>query len=136
MVHVAVDWLDAYRADDLDRLVALHSPDAVIECACGGPKTIRGREAIVDYWRLRFIESPALGLEALKIDGGAALVSYRTTRGTVQARLDITNDRLISRCRCGPANHAGVKIDWVYLLLFAGALITSVGALSILLFAM
>ena len=136
MFHVAVDWLDAYRADDLNRIVALHIPDAVIECACGGPKTIRGREAIVDYWRLRFIESPALGLEALKIDDGTASVSYRTRSGTVQATLDITNDGLISRCRCGPANHAAARIDWVYPLLLAGALIMTVGALSILLFAM
>src|SRR5690349_13353738 len=117
MFHVAVDWLDAYRADDLNRIVALHSPDAVIECACGSPKTVRGREAIFDYWRLRFIESPALGLEALKMDDRAALVSYRTSSGTVQATLDITSDRLISRCRCGPANHAAARIDWVYPLL-------------------
>jgi hypothetical protein len=33
---VAVDWLDAYRATRINQIVGIHSPDAVIECACGG----------------------------------------------------------------------------------------------------
>jgi len=31
---VAVDWLDAYRAARINQIVGMHSPDAMIECAC------------------------------------------------------------------------------------------------------
>jgi ketosteroid isomerase-like protein len=37
---VAVDWLDAYRAASIDQIVGIYSPDAVIECACGGRNII------------------------------------------------------------------------------------------------
>ena len=40
---VAVDWLDAYRAARINQIVGMYSPDAVIECACGGRKIIHGR---------------------------------------------------------------------------------------------
>lgn len=36
------------------------------------------------------------------MEGGAVAVSYLTTGGIVQALLDIRDDGLISRCRCGP----------------------------------
>ena len=66
---VAVDWLDAYRAARINQIVGMHSPDAVIECACGGRKIIYGHEGIAAYWRDRFIEWPALELEDLQVDG-------------------------------------------------------------------
>ena len=80
----------------------MYSPGAVIECACGGGKAIYGEQAIAAYWRKRFIERPALDLEELQLDGGAVAVSYRTSSGIVQALLDIAEDGLITRCRCGP----------------------------------
>ena len=99
---VAVDWLDAYRAARINQIVGMHDPDAVIECACGGRKFIHGQESIAAYWRQRFIETPALELEDLHVDGGAVVISYRTSSGIVQALLDIAGDGLITRCRCGP----------------------------------
>jgi ketosteroid isomerase-like protein len=99
---VAVDWLDAYRAARINQIVGMYSPDAVIECACGGRKIIHGQEDIAAYWRQRFNEMPALELEDLQGDGGAVVISYRTNSGTVQARLDIAEDGMINRCRCGP----------------------------------
>ena len=99
---VAVDWLDAYRAARINQIVGLYSRDAVIECACGGCKIIHGEAEIAAYWRHRFVESPALELEELQMDGGAVAVSYRTGSGIVQALLDVTSHGLISRCRCGP----------------------------------
>ena len=41
---VAVDWLDAYRATRINQIVGMHSPDAVIECACGGRKSSPARK--------------------------------------------------------------------------------------------
>jgi hypothetical protein len=99
---VAVDWLDAYRDASLDQIVAMYSPDGVIECACGGQKIIQGAEGISAYWRHRFVQIPALELEQLQMDGGAVVVSYRTSSGAVQAFLDIGDDGLITCCRCGP----------------------------------
>src|SRR5262245_27047711 len=89
--NVAVEWLDAYEAASLNLIVAMHSSDAVIECACGDPKKIHGRKAISDYWRHRLIESPALGLEVLKVDDGVATLSYRTGNEIVEAVLDISS---------------------------------------------
>jgi hypothetical protein len=80
----------------------MYSSDGVIECACGGRKIIQGKEGISAYWRCRFLQIPALELEELQTDGGAVVVSYRTSSGIVQALLDIADDGLITRCRCGP----------------------------------
>jgi hypothetical protein len=46
----------------------MYSPDAVVECACGGCKIIHGQEGLAAYWRHHFIEMPALELEKLRRD--------------------------------------------------------------------
>ena len=97
---VAVDWLDAYRAARINQIVGMYSPDAVVKCPCGGRKIIHGQEGIAAYWRHRFIAMPAFELEDLQVDGGAVVVSYRTSSGIVQAMLDVAEDGLITRCRC------------------------------------
>jgi ketosteroid isomerase-like protein len=99
---VAVDWLDAYRDATLDQIIAMYSPDGVIECACGGGKIIRGAAGIPAYWRHRFLQIPALELEELQMDGGSVVVCYRTSSGIVQALLHVADDGLITHCRCGP----------------------------------
>jgi hypothetical protein len=72
-------------------------------------------------------------LEVLKVDDGVAMLSYRTRQGIVHAALDISEDGLITRCRCGPAGQVKAKIDWLYVLSLAGLAMTAV---SVLLFAM
>ena len=99
---VAVDWLDAYRAAKIDQMIALYSPGAVIDCACGGNKTIYSDEGIAAYWRRHFLESPAFELVDLQADGEAVMMTYRTSSGLVEALLDITEDGLIACCSCGP----------------------------------
>ena len=101
-IAVAVDWLDAYRTAQIDHMIALYSPDAVIDCACGGNKTLYSDEDIAAYWRRRFKESPALELLDLQADGEAVVMTYRTSSGLVEALLDITEDGLITCCSCGP----------------------------------
>jgi len=71
-----VDWLDAYRAARINQMVGMYSPDAGIECACGGRKIIHGQEGIAAYWRHRLTESPTLDQEDLQVDGGVVVVSY------------------------------------------------------------
>ncbi|WP_334389316.1 nuclear transport factor 2 family protein [Bradyrhizobium sp. AZCC 2262] len=106
---VAVDWLDAYRAARINQIMGMHSPDAVVEYACGGRKINHGQEGIAAYWRHRFITMPALELEDLQVDGGAVVISYRTSGGIVQALLDIAEDGMINRCRCGPIRDDGYE---------------------------
>ena len=38
----AVDWLDAYRAGDIEALLAMYADGAFIHCGCGGFKTSYG----------------------------------------------------------------------------------------------
>jgi len=99
---VAVDWLDAYRAGRINQIVSMYSPNAVIECACGGRKFIHGFEGITAYWRHRLLQTPALALEDIRMDGPTVAVAYRVRSGIVQALLDVANDGAIMRCRCGP----------------------------------
>lgn len=99
---VAVDWLDAYRAGRINQIISMYSPSAVIECACGGRKIIHGFEAITAYWRHRLHQTPALGLEDMRMDGPTVAVAYRVRSGIVQVLLDVASDGAITRCRCGP----------------------------------
>ena len=108
---VAVDWLDAYRAARINQIMGMYSPDAVIDCACGGNKTIHGEEGIAAYWQRRFVESPALDLVDLQVDDGAVAVTYRTSSGIVQALLDVTEDGLIAYCSCGPVDSCWASGD-------------------------
>lgn len=150
-IVVAADWLDAYRRSQIDQIVDMHRHDAVIECACRGRKIINGREAIAAYWSHQLVQSPAQELQELRIYGDAVLVSYRTSGGMVQALLNITDDGLISRCRCGDGGYLSVdrgqgtsmhwdhhfataRTDWPFLLPLAAMTALAVGAISILLF--
>ncbi|WP_407113136.1 nuclear transport factor 2 family protein [Bradyrhizobium sp. LMG 9283] len=54
---VAIDWLDAYRAGDIEAILDMYAEDAVVHCGCGGVKTISGREALRAYWLDRLRES-------------------------------------------------------------------------------
>ena len=82
-VAIAEDWLDAYRACCVRQMVDLYSPDAVVDCACGSDRAIYGEEGIAAYWQRRFTESPVFDLVELQADGGAVLVTYRTSSGIV-----------------------------------------------------
>jgi hypothetical protein len=98
---VAIDWLDAYRAAQIDQMVDLYSPDAEIDCVCGANTAILRGGGIASYWQRRFVESPALELVDLNALGESVVVAYRTNRGVVEALLDIGEDGLITYCSCG-----------------------------------
>jgi hypothetical protein len=103
----ARDWLDAYRAASLS-IVDLYSDTATVECDCGGQKVVTGREALVQYWRLRFSEKPAGGLADLQRDETGIVISYSVPDGLVEARLNFDEAGKIDRSRCGdvsPRDH-------------------------------
>jgi hypothetical protein len=103
-VGIATDWLDAYRAKNVDAIVALYADNAIIECRCDGQKTITGSAALKAYWQGRCAEKPALGLEDLQLLDGAVVVSYLTDDGVVQASLNFDESGKIKFCRCRPVD--------------------------------
>jgi hypothetical protein len=97
----AINWLDAYRDADLS-IVDLYSPDAVLECGCDGHHLVTSRDALVAYWRQRFVETPAGVLEGIQTFGEMIVVSYAVPDGIVQAKLIFNDAGLIVRTQCGP----------------------------------
>ena len=108
----AVDWLDAYRAGDIEAILEMYGDGAVIECGCGGMKTITGEEGLRSYWTGRLREFPATVLEDVEPSGdtGAAIL-YVTHGEIVAATLEFDRDGRIVTLRCGPSgqtNELGV----------------------------
>ena len=100
----AVDWLDAYRAGDIETILGMYAEDAVISCGCGGMKTITGREGRRAYWTNRLIDYPASRLDNLQQSGEGALISYVVREGLVSAVLTFDTVGLVLSHTCGPTN--------------------------------
>lgn len=99
---IAVDWLDAYRAKDLNGVLALYTDDATLECGCGGAKVISGKSALRAYWKDRLAKLPASDLEAIVRSADGATVEYRTPDGVVRIAMHFNEHGLIARAECGP----------------------------------
>ncbi len=99
---VAIDWLEAYRAEDMEALLDLYDEGASLECGCGGRKIVVGREAIRAYWQLRFSEKPSSEFEEFAPLHRGIHFSYRIKSGVVKVLLDYNDDGKIERSRCGP----------------------------------
>lgn len=99
----ALDWLDAYRANDLS-IDDLYTDDAPILCGCGGEKAVSGSQDRKSYWSARFVDKPAGDLIDLSDRGGDVVaVTYRTSVDVVQVVLSFDAESgLISLHRCGP----------------------------------
>jgi ketosteroid isomerase-like protein len=100
----AVDWLDAYRAGDIEAILKLFAEDASIECHCGGVKTMSGRKALQAYWEQRIREFPATELDDLQPALNGAAIAYVSRNGTVRATLEINARGQISFLQCGPTS--------------------------------
>lgn len=99
---VAVDWLDAYRAQDIDSILEKYADDAIVECGCGGIKTITGKEGLRAYWEQRLKDYPASHLDDLQPVGDGATISYVSRDGVVGATLEFDAEGRIKYLRCGP----------------------------------
>lgn len=100
----AIDWLDAYRAGDLDAILKMHADDAVIHCGCGTMKTISGEETLRAYWVERLQEYPASDLDNVHPLQDGSLISYVTCMGVVDARLTFDASGRIVLIDCAPAS--------------------------------
>ena len=101
----AIDWPDAYRASDLKSVLKMYADDATIECACGGLKTIAGKDAIRAYWVQRLKNYPASDLNDLQSSIEGATISYSAGDGFVCATLGFNANGQITRSRCGPSKY-------------------------------
>ncbi|MBP2433982.1 MULTISPECIES: YybH family protein [Bradyrhizobium] len=100
----AVDWLDAYRAGDIETILGMYADDAMIHCCCGGAKTLTGREALRAYWVDRLRRYPAFELSDVQPSRDETLVSYFTSTGLVNAILAFNAIGQIRVLDCGPSN--------------------------------
>ena len=98
---VAVDWLDAYRARDIEAILAMYAEDAVVHCGCD-ELTITGREGLRAYWADRLRKKPAAELDDLQPSQGGTLISYITGNNVVNAVLAFDAAGKIKSLSCGP----------------------------------
>ncbi|MEK9279868.1 nuclear transport factor 2 family protein [Bradyrhizobium sp. ISRA442] len=102
----AVNWLDAYRAGDVDALLEMYADDAVVHCGCGGIKTITGKEGLRAYWVKRLREYPASDLDNLQPSEGGTIIAYVAPDGVVSAVLTFNGAGQIASLTCGPSSGA------------------------------
>ncbi|MET3971362.1 hypothetical protein ACVWXN_000085 [Bradyrhizobium sp. i1.4.4] len=100
----AVDWLDAYRAGDIECILGMYADDAMIHCACGGMKTIIDRDGLRAYWVDRLRQYPASALDNLQPSQDGTMISYITSTGVVRAILAFNAAGKIKTLSCGPSN--------------------------------
>ncbi len=96
---IAVDWLDAYRACDIDALLSMYAGDAVTECGCDR-LTVTGEEGLRAFWQHRFENYPVSDLADLRANGAGATVSYVVCDRVVTAAMEFNAAGRISRLQC------------------------------------
>lgn len=99
----AIDWLDAYRAGDIEAILGMYADDAVVHCSCGSTKTITGKEGLQTYWVERLREYPASDLDNLHRSDDGAVFSYVTRHGVVSAILTFNAAGQIASLTCRPS---------------------------------
>lgn len=99
---LAIDWLDAYRANDLDLLISLYDDAGQVECGCGGQSIVVGKVALSEYWKQRFRQTPARDLEDMQLVGDGIKLAYRTDNGIVSVNLQYNSRGKILLSQCGP----------------------------------
>lgn len=107
----AVDWLDAYRAGDIEAILEMYAEDAVVYCGCD-ELTITGREGLRAYWAARMRKHPAAELDDLQPSHGGTVISYISGENVVNAVLAFNAAGKIKTLSCGPPapTHASCRL--------------------------
>ncbi|WP_247972551.1 nuclear transport factor 2 family protein [Bradyrhizobium sp. 195] len=103
-IAIAIDWLDAYRAGDIEAILEMHAEDAVVHCGCGGVKTITGHEALRAYWIDRLREYPAGTLSDLNPLHEGTIISYVINSGVMSALFSFDVTGQIKALDCSPSH--------------------------------
>ena len=97
----AIDWLDAYRASDLETILTMYADDAVVECSCCVSETIVDKSRLRAFWIERLNDCRALNLDNIEPVARGTSISYRACDGIVNAILDFDPDGKITFMRWG-----------------------------------
>ena len=97
----AVDWLDAYRALDIESILEMYTDDAVIDCDCDRRQTITGKDALRAYWGDRFRRYPVSELDDLQPSFHETVISYVSGNNAVRAALTFNALGQIAAQTCG-----------------------------------
>ena len=105
---VTIDWLDACRWRDLDRLLGLYDERATLECDCEGV-VLTGRQSLSAYWKPK-LESKlpaAFALGDMTPTGDGVQVDYQNCEGKpVRIHFRFTASGKIAHTSCGPLGMA------------------------------
>lgn len=93
--HFAADWVEAWNAHDLERILAHYGDDfemssPVIVQVAGEPSgTLRGKQAVGAYWRKALQLIPDLRFELLSVLVGVGSITlyYKGARGRLAAEV-------------------------------------------------
>ena len=88
-LHFANEWIDAWNAHDLDRILAHYtdgfemSSPVIVTLMNEASGTLRGKAAIREYWARALAQRPDLRFELVNVFAGAGsvTVTYRGHRG-------------------------------------------------------
>jgi hypothetical protein len=105
----AIDWLDAYRAGDIEAILKMCADDAVVHCGCGSTTTITRNEGLRAYWVERLREYPAFDLDNLQPSYVGTLISYVSRDGAVRAVLTFNASGQIASLTCGPSKDSSER---------------------------
>jgi limonene-1,2-epoxide hydrolase len=93
-------WADEWNSHDLDRIIRHYAPDVVFRSPVaarllpesGG--TVRGIDALRQYWAAGLAAYPTLHFEVLEVFAGVGIlvIRYRTDKGNVNAEVLIFGD--------------------------------------------
>jgi hypothetical protein len=99
---VTIDWLDACRWRDLDRLLDLYDERATLECDCEGV-VLTGRRSLSAYWKPK-LESKlpaAFALSDVTPTGDGVKVDYQNCEGKpVRIHFSFTPSGKIAHTSC------------------------------------
>ncbi|MBR0872941.1 nuclear transport factor 2 family protein [Bradyrhizobium tropiciagri] len=99
----AIDWLDAYRAADLEAIVSMHADSAVVYCKCCVSETIASRARLRAFWQERFLDDCVPSeLRDIQPASHGTSISFVTPRGLTTAVLHFDADGKIANMEWGP----------------------------------
>ncbi len=103
---IVVDWFDACRTGDLERLLSLYADDASVECQCDGTRVYRGRGELGAYWGplLGTFVSAGFGLEDISPAPRGVAVEYSVAGSLrIRAWFGFDGEGKICHTICEPA---------------------------------
>jgi hypothetical protein len=97
----AVDWISAWNAHDLDRILTHYADDfemsspLIIERMKEDSGTLKGKAAIRPYWQIGLDATPPLKFELIEVFVGVESISlyYRRTNGKTAVETLVFNTR-------------------------------------------